>query len=280
MHKPTSRPASVPRSYLFVPGDRPERFDKAWDSPADQVILDLEDAVAPDRKELARSAVSAWLHPDRPVWVRCNAADSDWFHDDLDLADRPGLAGFVVPKAEVLPEALLQRAQTNGLKLIPLVETARGIAACEALAQVPSVERLAFGSIDFQVDLGIDGEDDGLLYFRSRLVLASRLAGKPGPIDGVTPSIDDERRVRTETQRSKRLGMKARLCIHPRQVAWVHEELAPSPSEREWARRVIDAMQAANGAAVAVDGKMVDRPVWLRDVEIDAAPEGSARTRA
>ena len=186
----------------------------------------------------------------------------------------------MVPKAEELPQSLFRLAKEHGLGLIPLVETAKGLSMCEALASSPSVERLAFGSIDLQVDLGIEGEDDGLLHFRSRLVLASRLAGKPGPIDGVTPSIDDEPRVRADTRRSRRLGMKARLCIHPRQVPWVHEELAPSDGERAWARRVISAMSAAEGAAVAVDGKMVDRPVWLRALEVDVAPPASGRTRA
>lgn len=271
---------AAPRSYLFVPGDRPQRFDSAWNSPADEVILDLEDAVAPAQKDAARAAVAAWLRPDRPVWVRCNAADSAWFQDDLGLAAVPGLAGFVMPKAETLPPALLELARMHGLGLIPLVETAQGIDLCEALARAPAVTRLAFGSIDFQVDLGIAGEDDGLLLFRSRLVLASRLAGRPAPIDGVTPSIDDEAQVRADTRRSRRLGLKARLCIHPRQVPWVHEELAPTATERDWARRVIEAMAAARGAAVAVDGKMVDRPILLRAQEIDAAPAPSARTRA
>jgi citrate lyase subunit beta/citryl-CoA lyase len=280
MPEPNPRVPALPRTYLFVPGDRPERFAKAWDSPADQVILDLEDAVSPDRKEAARTAVSEWLHPDHPVWVRCNSADSEWFRGDLALASLPGLAGFVVPKAEELPESLLRLAQQHGLGLIPLVETAQGLAMCEAIARLPSVNRLAFGSIDFQVDLGIEGEDDGLLPFRSRLVLASRLAGRPGPIDGVTPSIDDESQVREDTRRSRRLGMTARLCIHPRQVPWIHEVLTPSDLERTWARRVIEAMATANGAAMAVDGKMVDRPIWLRALQIDGAPAAAERNRA
>ena len=265
MSTPTLHPSAASRSFLFAPGDRPERFDKAWDSSADEVILDLEDAVAPDQKELTRAAIAGWLRPDRPVWVRCNPVDSEWFRGDLTLAGIPGLAGFMVPKAEELSDELLDLAREQGLGLIPLVETALGMAACNALACAPSVVRLAFGSIDFQLDLGIDGEDDGLLHFRSMLVPASRLAGRPAPID-------DEARVREETRRSRRLGLKARLCIHPRQVAWIHEELAPSVAERAWARRVIEASAAAQGAAVALDGKMVDRPVLLRAQEIDAAP--------
>ena len=280
MPEPNPCVPALPRTYLFVPGDRPERFARAWDSPADQIILDLEDAVAPDHKDAARAAVAAWLRPDHPVWVRCNAADSAWFQGDLALARLPGLAGFLVPKAEELPESLQRLAQQYGLGLIPLVETAQGIAMCEALARAPAVRRLAFGSIDLKLDLGIEGEGDGLLHFRSRLVLASRLAGRPGPIDGVTPSFDDESQVREDTQRSLRLGMKARLCIHPRQIPWIHEALTPSDAERAWARRVIDAMASAKGAAVAVDGKMVDRPIWLRALQIDGAPAASERTRA
>ncbi len=270
---------SAARTYLFVPGDRPERYDKAWDSAADAVILDLEDAVAPERKDEARRSVAAWLRPERPVWLRCNAADTPWFEADLALASIPGLAGIVLPKAEAVSPALRERLQQHRLGLIPLVETARGMAQAEELAALPEVVRLAFGALDFQVDLQIEGEDDALLYFRSRLVLASRLAGKLSPIDGITPSIGDESALRHDTERARRLGMGARLCIHPSQIAPIHELLAPTEAARQWAARVLAAMEASAGAAVAVDGKMIDRPVLLRATAIAWAPTAQQRLR-
>lgn len=267
-------PAWLPcRSYLFVPGDRPERFDKAWGSAADAVILDLEDAVSPPRKAEARGFVDEWLDTGRSVWVRCNACDTPWFAEDLRLAGRPGLAGFVLPKAEEIPAPLLAAVRDHGIGLMPLIETAQGIAKAESLAQHPEVVRLAFGALDLQVDLGIEGDDDALLFFRSRLVLASRLANKPAPVDGVTPSIDDPEALRSDTVRARRLGFGARLCIHPHQIATVHGILAPSAEARQWAARVVAAMAASADGAVTVDGKMVDRPVLLRAQAILASPD-------
>ena len=117
---------SAARSYLFVPGDRPERFDKAWASQADEVIIDLEDAVAPDRKAAARAAIEGWIDPSRPVWVRLNASDTAWFDDDLALALKPGLKGFMVPKAEELPPAMAKLCTGQGLAILPIIGTAAG----------------------------------------------------------------------------------------------------------------------------------------------------------
>jgi citrate lyase subunit beta/citryl-CoA lyase len=132
------------------------------------------------------------------------------------------------------------------------------------LARGSSIQRLIFGSIDFQVDLGINGEGDELLHFRSQLVLVSRVAGIQPPVDGVTTEIDDAERLRSDTLRGKNIGFGAKLCIHPRQVELVNECFRPSREEVLWATRIVEAAGNANGAAVAVDGKMVDKPVLLR----------------
>src|ERR1700688_1753215 len=101
------RPVSLGRTYLFVPGDRADRFDKAWNSSADQVLIDLEDAVAPAQKDAARKAIADWMTPERPVWVRINACNTAWYENDLELAARPGLRGFMIPKSEHLPRSLI-----------------------------------------------------------------------------------------------------------------------------------------------------------------------------
>ncbi len=255
----------LPRSYLFVPADRPERFAKALASGADAVIVDLEDAVAPSAKASARATLGAWLgQGNAPVLVRVNAADTEWFAADLALCGRPGVAGVVVAKAERRDDLARVVAAAPGRFVLPLVETATGFDAVPELAKCAGVQRLVFGSIDFQLDLGIDGEGDELLLFRSQLVLASRLAGLAAPVDGVSTAIADLEQLRSDTDRSRRLGFGAKLCIHPAQAALVNTGLSPSAAALAWAERVLAAAAAAGGAAVQVDGKMVDKPVLLR----------------
>jgi citrate lyase subunit beta/citryl-CoA lyase len=259
----------APRSYLFVPGNRPDRYAKALAAGADAVIVDLEDAVPPKDKSSARAALVAWLSPEHPVLIRVNGAESQWFPQDLPLCKSPGVAGVLLPKAENVEDI---RAVTEhsgaSMPVLPLIETARGFWNSYALAQAPKVQRLVFGSIDFQVDLAIQGEEEELLFFRSQLVLVSRMANLAPPVDGVTTAIDDAERIRRDTLRARRLGFGAKLCIHPRQVNVVNECFEPTAEEESWARRIMEAAEAVHGAAVSVDGKMVDRPVIARAEDI------------
>jgi citrate lyase subunit beta/citryl-CoA lyase len=262
----TSTP--LPRSYLFVPGDRPERFDKALASGADAVILDLEDAVPVPAKEAARQAVVNWLGARMPtaspqIVVRINAVGTPQHEADVD-ACRHGVHAVVLPKSERVDDLARLARALPGVALLPLIETAVGFAAAPELARAPAVQRLVFGSIDFQHDLGIDGEGEELLFFRSQLVLYSRLALLAAPVDGVSTVLDDAALIHTEALRARRLGFGAKLCIHPKQIAPVHAAFAPTAAQLGWARRVIAAADAAGGAAVALDGAMVDRPVILR----------------
>jgi len=256
-----------PRSYLFVPGDRPERFDKALATGAHAVILDLEDAVAPGRKVQAREAVAGWMKTASVrVFVRINPEGTPWHADDCRLVLGSGkLAGVMVPKAEA-PASLarLARHLGDGLELIPLVETVAGHFQAADLAGVPRVSRLAFGSFDFMSDSGIQSDGEELDAVRTNLVLVSRHAGLLAPIDGVSLAIDDAEQLERDVRRSRRFGMGAKLCIHPKQVAVVHAGFAPKPQEIEWARRVLDALAGGPLGAIAVDGKLVDRPIALR----------------
>ena len=256
----TERPA---RSLLFVPGSRPERYAKALAAGASHVIVDLEDAVAPPDKAAARAGLARWLDPARAVVVRINGADTPWFADDLALCGHEGVSAVMLPKAEQPHVASVVRAGARAV--LALVESAAAFATLALLASAPGVARLVFGSIDLQADLGMrDATEDDLLAFRSALVLASRAAGIGAPIDGVTVAIDDEARLTGDVLRARRLGFAGKLCIHPRQVARVNALFAPTPQELEWARRVVAASDAAGGAAISVDGRMVDRPVVLR----------------
>lgn len=263
------------RSYLFVPGHRPERFDKALASGADAVIVDLEDAVAPADKGRAREALAGWLSESHPVVVRINAAGTPWFADDLALCAHPGVAAVMLPKAEGLdeiatvaracaPARSTGRSAGAGAVVLPLIETAAGFANALALAGAPGVARLGFGTIDFQLDLGMDGGHAELLWFRSQLVLVSRLARIAAPIDGVTTAIDDPVAVEHDTALARRIGFGAKLCIHPLQVGAVNRGFAPSAAQIAWAQRMVAAAGGVDGAAIAVDGAMVDRPVLLQ----------------
>jgi citrate lyase subunit beta/citryl-CoA lyase len=253
------------RSYLFVPGNRPDRFAKACAAGADAVVLDLEDSVPAGDKLKARAAVTAWLTTAQPVLVRVNTSESEWFRDDLSLGRKPGIAGVLLPKAERVEEIRLV-AENFGAEvpILPQIETARGFRSAQALAGAKPVQRLLFGSIDFQLDLGMAAEEEELLYFRSQIVLDSRLAGIQPPVDGVTTDIHSTERVRADTLRARRLGFGGKMCIHPKQVPVVNECFTPSAEEEAWARRVVEASAAARGAATSVDGKMVDRPVLAR----------------
>lgn len=265
------------RSYLFVPATRPERIAKAQASGAGAVIVDLEDAVAPNEKSLARDSFARVCKRGRGLLVRINGAQTEWFEDDLRVCASIGVDGVVLPKAE-RSEQIRQVAARLGADAIvlPIIESAQGYAALSALCAEPAVPRVAFGSIDFQLDLGIEGEDEQLAFFRSGIVLASRLAGRQAPVDGVTVEIDDVDRLRADTLRGKHMGFGAKLCIHPKQVARVNACFAPNAEEIAWARRIVEAAAAAGNAAVAVDGKMVDRPVIVKAERILSEAPGGA----
>lgn len=256
-----------PRTYLFVPGNRPERFAKACASGADAVIIDLEDAVPSAERLAARDNIAQWVAgqtvPSANVFVRINGAGTEWFRGDLATCRLPGIAGVVLPKAEKVEDV-----ESIGVSVLPIIETARGFWNLAPLAHSPAVSRLLFGSIDFQVDLGIHGEGEELLYFRSQLVLISRLAGLPPPVDGITTTFDSPDPVRADTQRARRLGFGGKLCIHPKQIAAVHECFGSTAGEAAWAKRVVEASSKAGGAAVSLDGEMIDRPVLARALEI------------
>ena len=260
--------APVARSYLYVPGNRPDRFDKACAAGADSVIIDLEDAVPPAQKDAARAALSAWLSADKAILVRVNAEGSEWFGRDLAACDAAGVTGVILPKAEKIGDGVVALCSRKGVALYPLIETAAGMAQAEAVAATPCVQRLMFGTIDFQFELGIDGDGDELLAFRSRLVLASRLAGIQSPVDGPCTSWEDSELLLADARRARRMGFGGKLCIHPRQVAHVNAAFAPTAEELAWAGRVVAAAAESKGAAVAMDGRMIDRPVILKAEQI------------
>jgi len=264
------------RSFLFVPANRPERYEKALATRAHGVIVDLEDAVAPDDKAAGREALAKWLSDARPVLVRINATSTDWFADDVRICAHAGVAGIVLPKAEQSADVERVATACPGIPVYPLIESARGLWDVLDVARSTSVAAILFGSIDYQADVGTS--DENLLYARSRIVLASRVAGIAPPVNGVTQAIDDPELLRRECVRSRQLGFGAKLCIHPKQVDIVNGCFAPTKDEIAWAERIVDAVEKSQGAAVKVDGRMVDRPVLLKAQAILAEREERAQS--
>lgn len=261
-------------SFLFVPASRPERYARALASGAHAVIVDLEDALTPQEKVNARQQlVQAFAALDAVqrgrTLVRINAEGSTWHAEDVaavaDLA-RQGLGGLMLPKAESA-EVLARLAAAVGpaCPLVPLIESVAGLDAVDALAGSSQVLRLAFGHLDFQVDAGLacDAQEAELVPVRLALVLASRRAGLAAPIDGVTVDTQDAMRLQSDAARARRGGFGAKLCIHPTQVAAVNATFMPTPSELDWARRVLAGFAEADGGVFTLDGRMVDLPVML-----------------
>ena len=265
---------TVARSFLFVPANRPERYAKALASGAGVVIIDLEDAIAPDDKPAASAQLEA-AFADVPtsdrarLLVRINASGTLWHSDDLALVGKLahlGLAGVVLPKAES-PDQLAHLAESVGqaCALLPMIESAAGLEAVNQIARSPQVARLLFGNLDFQADLGMAcGPDEAELQsVRMALVMASRSAGLAPPVDGVTAATGDLEQVQKDAKRSRRSGFGARLCIHPAGVAVVNAALAPTAAELDWAQRVFQASRDTQSGVFTLDGRMVDAPVLL-----------------
>jgi len=250
---------------LFVPGNRPERFAKAASSGADAIILDLEDAVAPDEKDNARASLSKTF-TQLPVIVRVNAIGTPWHDEDIAAIIALAPTAVLLPKSEAgfALNALAERLHAKSIPLIALIETGLGIASARSVAALNNIERLAFGSIDYCTDLGCAHTRDALSSARSELVLASRLATIIPPIDGVTTSIDELALIQADARYAAEIGFSGKLAIHPRQVAAIHAGFLPTPTEIAWAEKIAE---TAGGVGM-VDGLMVDLPVRLRAAQI------------
>lgn len=247
-------------TFLFVPGDRPERFERALASGADVVVCDLEDAVAPGAKEEARDHVVAAASRGAAVAVRVNAVGTPWHDADVSAATDHGLP-VMLPKADLASATSLAARQQ--VPVVALVETARGLLDAAEVAALPGVDRLALGHLDLAAELGVDPDVREVVdAARATLVVASAAAGLAGPVDGVTPQVRDTARLADDAAHAARLGLRGTLCIHPDQVAVAAAAHLPSADELAWAERVLAATDGPLAPGVAVvDGRMVDAPV-------------------
>jgi citrate lyase subunit beta / citryl-CoA lyase len=265
-------PAASPRSYLYVPADRPTKFDRAVGSAADALILDLEDSVAPNRKAAAREALGEWLARRRPtarqLWVRINPEE---VAADIAAAVTDAVTGVVVPKAE--PELLeevdrvLSTHSDRPVGLIPLIETARGLLSVDRVATASRVQRLGLGEVDLSAELGVKLSDSGseLDPLRLRIVLACAGARISPPVGSTSRDFRDLESLRVSTTRLLRLGFRARTMIHPAQAAVVNDVFTPTTDEVAEASRIVQDFERAQGegrgAGTGADGTMIDLAV-------------------
>jgi citrate lyase subunit beta / citryl-CoA lyase len=255
------------RSWLFAPGYDEKLLGKVFDVGADEVLLDLEDAVPQHLKGRARELVAA-VAASKPCWVRTNRARSEECERDL-AAVASRVSGLRIPKVETAAEVAWVAERAPGIPLDCTIESARGVLAAFEIASAPACVFLSFGGLDLAADLGSSAGEQQTLYARSHLVIAARSAGKPKPSDGVHPLLDDDSGLRKEAEAAKRLGFFGKSAIHPRQVPIIHEVFAPTLEELEWARQVMWAFEQSGGAATkTVTGEFVDRPVAERARQI------------
>jgi citrate lyase subunit beta/citryl-CoA lyase len=242
---------------LYVPGSRPDRFDKAARSGADVVILDLEDSVSEGEKDEARDAVVSWLpRADLPVQVRVNAPGTE--HLARDLSVLPADVDLRVPKVQDVDDL---RA-LEGRRVHAVVESALGVERSFDIARAPGVVGLALGEADLAAELGIEG-DESFALIRSRLVVAARAAGLPRPMMSVFADLEDLPGLAESCRAGRRLGMLGRAAIHPRQVPVIRDVFALTAEERQWAADVLAALRGGSVARLP-DGAMVDEAMARR----------------
>ncbi|WP_404287758.1 HpcH/HpaI aldolase/citrate lyase family protein [Glutamicibacter arilaitensis] len=271
---------TAPTSYLYVPGDRPDRLDKAFNRGAGAIIADLEDAVAEENKNLALDTIIRWLDglpaKHAPVWVRLNTGRRQ--EKELHaLASHPHLTGLFLPKADAARDVeevhgLLQRGG-HDLLLAPMIESATALVNIHDIAAAPGVYQLHIGEMDLAADLGLTSgpNESELLYARSLLVIASRHAGLLPPVAPVSTEIDDHDSFRASTQQLKRMGYTGRDCIHPTQIRIASEVFSPTTEEEVWATEVLAASSSNHGAYRDLAGNMVDEAVLRRARDIVAS---------
>ncbi|GAB3127883.1 CoA ester lyase [Tsukamurella serpentis] len=236
----------IARSWLLVPASQPELFAIAQESEADAIIIDVEDAVAAKDKRQARLDTVEWLSTGHRAWVRINDASSDfWSEDCAALKTCAGLEGVMLAKSESASHVddTADRLP-DGTRILALVETARGMQNVAQIASAPSTFRIAFGTGDFKRDTAAGDDPIALVYARSQLVIASRAARLPAPIDGPTLNIAH---LPTGTAHAKEMGMSGKLCLTHEHAGIINAGLSPTDADVSWAHGFIEAFEKSGG---------------------------------
>jgi citrate lyase subunit beta / citryl-CoA lyase len=285
------------RSMLFTPGNRLDMLEKAVRSGTDAVIVDLEDSVSVDNKPEARANLDRLPESPVPYYVRTNAAETGLLWDDVVAAGRSPAVGVIVPKAEhpkvisqvdgALTALEMTTGQTVGsITLIPLIESALGVRLTYEMALASDrVECVMFGGGeqgDLVADLGVEWtpEGTGLMQARSQVLLSSRAAGVPYPMEAVFMDFRNPEGLRVECELARTLGYVGKVAIHPAQIEVINDVFTPAAEVVEYQRKVLAAFEEAEAegkASIAVDGKMVDYAVARVARTILARAEAASR---
>lgn len=291
------------RSLLFVPGNSERMIARAPAAGADAIVLDLEDAVPDGEKRAARAmvrrAVPAIAAAGVPVFVRVNGISSGRTRDDVMAAVSKSLAGVVLPKTEsaqdlrdldvMLREAELKRRVRPGdVRIIALIESAAGVLRCEDIARASDrLLGLSAGAEDYVYDIGAARDARALQHMRG-VIIQVAAAYHLTPIDTPYPDHRDATGLEAETDLARAMGFKGKYAIHPSQVAPINAAFTPSAADVAYARRVVEAYDAAVAGgigAVNVDGRMVDAPIaeharaLIRRADEIAVPRRKSRTK-
>lgn len=265
------------RSYLYVPATKVERVEKAFATGADAVILDWEDAVETSQKISAREATLAWLtqntHFNKPIWLRINAIDTDEYPIDLSFIKHfsDKITGIFLPKTQNKSD-IEHVYNLLSLPVIALIETAKGMLNIADIAQANGLVALSFGCLDLSNDLGMNPHSmaANTVFNRLRmdLLLHSIINQLNPPIDTVFPDFHHDEGLKQQVRFAHDLGMFGMMCIHPRQIAVLHEALQPNTEDLAFAKRVCEVYQQTGQVAFQLDGKMVDLPVIQRAIRL------------
>lgn len=263
-----------PRSLLFVPSNRPDRFEKASRSGTDAVILDLEDSVGVSQKVASRDnlqqAADLATGAGMSVYVRVNPVGTEWHADDVAAAARIGARGVIVPKCEDADVVDgVDEGLAAGLEIVLILETAAGVLGAGRLARpLERTRRISFGAYDFALDMGVVPEQAHALMTSARVQVAmAAVAAGVQPLDTAFADVRDPEAMRRQTEEAHGMGFTGKFAIHPGQVPIINEVLSPSPDEIDTARRVVAAFDEAERtgiAAITVDDKLVDYPIAQR----------------
>lgn len=256
---------SMPRSILFVTGNRADRIEKALATSADVICVDLEDGVAVSDKELARENVRRgleYLEGDERVLYRVNHPSTEFGAKDLALFDNRTVAGVIVPKVESTADISRVRNVVGvNSSIFAIIESPLGMARIFDIAMAEGLTALLFGTGDWSKETGSDTSWDSLLYGRSLIIHAAALA-RITPLDGAYLNVRDQEGLKKETTKLRKIGFRGRIALHPDQVDTINTCFAPSKDELVAARRIVHAFEDAKGKTISVDGLMVDEPIY------------------
>ena len=264
--------------YLFVPGIDEKKIKKSLATNSDAIIFDLEDGVQADQKDEARNLLRDLLthnsnlrESNKKIILRTNSIGSPWFVNDIRLLSQLNIDSVMLPKCEEASHILTVSKEYEG-EIIPLIESALGVWNSKEILQASKqVERLAFGAVDFALDIGVEWSVEGTERDAAmkHLVLASRAAGADSPIDAVFPIINDYSSFEKDTMLAKKIGFYGKMVIHPKHIDWVKKIYQPTAQQIEWSKKVVETYEEskANGA-FELDGKLIDLPVYKQAKKI------------